>query len=178
MVRDQLERKEDITQGGGTHAASPTSKTESPDLVLSMFQEARETGEKEYTIDKEKPEKPLPHADKCTCKIAPRRPSRADDLGDEIVNGSDEEAFFEDNNITRTDPSRPQTPIIDYDLDPDNLPWYLVHYEYYCDLSRSCEPVKLSAMQKDYRTTREKSNWIYLKGEHPVTIFLWFGLVC
>lgn len=107
----------------------------------------------------------------CTCKNVLRRPSRADDIRDDLVEESDEDTYIEDNDITRTNSSRPRTPIADYDLYPDNLPWYLLQYEYYCDMTRPCEPVKLSSMQKDYRTTREKSNWIYLKGGHPGTMF-------
>ncbi|KAJ6110182.1 hypothetical protein N7486_002417 [Penicillium sp. IBT 16267x] len=167
MVRDQLERKEDTTQGRVTLGETPSGKNEPPKLVPSVVRELSETGGKGC---RETPELALPQPDKCTCKDTPRRLSRADGMGDEVVQGSDEAACIGDNDITQTNPSRPQTPITDYDLDPDNLPWYLLHYEYYCDMSRSCEPVKLSSMWKDYRTTREKSHWVYLKGEQPAQV--------
>ncbi|KAJ5523350.1 hypothetical protein N7513_012894 [Penicillium frequentans] len=165
MVRHQLEMKDDITQGSETHDESPSGKTESPGLFPSIVRVPRETGGRQCDNDKKAPKIPLTQPDKCTCKNAPTRLRRADDIGNETGRESDDEAYIEDNDITRTNPSRPQTPITDYDLDPDNLPWYLLHYEYYCDMSRPCEPVKLSSMHKDYRTTREKSNWIYLKDE-------------
>ncbi|KAJ5921038.1 hypothetical protein N7466_009364 [Penicillium verhagenii] len=78
--------------------------------------------------------------DKCTCENMQRRSDRTGDERDGIIQRLGEEDGTADNDITHTNPSRPQTPITDYDLDPDNLPWYLLHYEYYCDLSRPCHP--------------------------------------
>ncbi|KAJ5933601.1 hypothetical protein N7454_005930 [Penicillium verhagenii] len=60
--------------------------------------------------------------DKCTCENAPRRLDRTGEERDGIIQNLGEADGTGDNDILHTNPSRPQTPITDYDLDPDNLP--------------------------------------------------------
>ncbi|KAJ5628784.1 hypothetical protein N7490_011012 [Penicillium lividum] len=158
----QQESKGHSYQDNEVHDETPSCNSErenTHDLTSSVIGESRETSKEESSHKKEAPEISM----KCTCKTVPIHSSQFYN-GDEEGQVPDMEDCTEDE-IRLTNPSRPQTPIIDYDLDPDNLPWYLLHYEYYCDTSRTCDPVKLSSMWRDYRTTREKSNWVYLENE-------------
>ncbi|KAJ5591575.1 uncharacterized protein N7459_001944 [Penicillium hispanicum] len=63
----------------------------------------------------------------------------------------------------RRNPSRPRTPKEQWDIDPELPPKYLFEPENYCDLTRPCEPVKLSSISRNYRAQRRKTDWYLLQ---------------
>lgn len=73
--------------------------------------------------------------------------------------------------------SRPETPVINFALDPDYTPVYMLSVESNGDLSRACDAVDLSDMWRNYRAPRERINWYLLEGE-LLSLFIvavWFN---
>lgn len=71
----------------------------------------------------------------------------------------------------RRNPSRPRTPKEHWDIDTELPPKYLFEPENYCDLTRPCEPVKLSSISENYRAQRRKTDWYLLQGEYCQYLF-------
>ncbi|OKP10944.1 hypothetical protein PENSUB_3764 [Penicillium subrubescens] len=58
-------------------------------------------------------------------------------------------------------PSRPTTP--ELDLNPKQMPRWLVGTEVMGDASRACEPVKQGKIWRDCRARREKTDWYLIE---------------
>lgn len=67
--------------------------------------------------------------------------------------------------------SRPNTPVrdIDRDFDPDYTPPWLLSIEQNCDLTRVCDPVRVSSISRNYRAPPRRTDWYALEGKFSVT---------
>lgn len=63
--------------------------------------------------------------------------------------------------------SRPSTPVRDRDpnLDPGNIPPWLLSIEQNCDLRRVCDPVSISSISRNYGAPRRRTDWYTLEGK-------------
>lgn len=71
----------------------------------------------------------------------------------------------EDSQAAECGSLRPGTPKLDRSLGLDPVPKLWLEDEYHCDLSRVCDVVALSAVRRDYRARRGRTDWYRLEGE-------------
>lgn len=71
---------------------------------------------------------------------------------------------------------RPETPRVDWTVDPEHVPDSWLESNYNCDVAKRSKPVPLSSIRRDYRARRGRTDWYLLEGEcHGFQVHLRVG---
>lgn len=66
---------------------------------------------------------------------------------------------------SHSNPSRPNTPVRELGLDPNYIPPWFLSIEQNCDVTRVCDPVRISSISGNYRAPRRRTDWYALEGK-------------